>query len=68
MSKEIIPIERIARLIFVLRGQKVMLDSDLATLYGVPTGHLNRAVKRNPNRFPPDFTLGRPQGLALCLH
>jgi hypothetical protein len=55
MSKEIIPIERITRLIFVLRKQKVMLDSDLATLYGVPTGHLNRAVKRNPNRFPADF-------------
>jgi hypothetical protein len=55
MSKKIIPIERITRLIFVLREQKVMLDSDLATLYGVPTGHLNRAVKRNPNRFPADF-------------
>jgi hypothetical protein len=55
MSKEIIPIERIARLIFVFRKQKVMLDSDLAPLYGVSTGHLNRAVKRNPDRFPPDF-------------
>ena len=55
MSKEIIPVERIAHLIFVFRKQKVMLDSDLATLYGVSTGHLNRAVKRNPDRFPPDF-------------
>jgi ORF6N domain len=55
MSKEIIPIERIAHLIFVFRNQKVMLDSDLATSYGVSTGHLNRAVKRNPDRFPPDF-------------
>jgi len=55
MSKEIIPIERIARAIFVLRGQNAMLDSDLATLYGVPTGHLNRAVKRNLGRFPSDF-------------
>jgi hypothetical protein len=55
MSKEIIPIERITRLIFVLRKQKVMLDSDSATLYREPTGHLNRAVKRNPNRFPADF-------------
>jgi hypothetical protein len=34
---------------------KVMLDSDLPILYGVSTGHLNRAVKRNPDRFPPDF-------------
>jgi hypothetical protein len=55
MSKEIIPIERIADLIFVFREQKVMLDSDLARLYGVSTGHLNRAVKRNAGRFPPDF-------------
>jgi hypothetical protein len=55
MSKETIPIERIAHLIFIFRKQKVMPDSDLATLYGVSTGHLNRAVKRNPDRFPPDF-------------
>jgi hypothetical protein len=55
MNKEIIPVERIAHLIFVFRKQKVMLDSDLAILYGVSTGHLNRAVKRNPDRFPPDF-------------
>jgi len=56
MSKEIIPMERIAHLIFLLRKQNVMLHSDLATLSGVSTGHLNRAVKRNPGRFPPDFT------------
>ena len=55
MGKEIIPIERTARLIFVLREQKVMLDSDLAALYSVPTGHSNRAVKRNADRFPSDF-------------
>jgi hypothetical protein len=55
MSKEIIPIERIVRLVFVFREQKVMLDSDLASLYGVSTGHLNRAVKRNAGRFPCDF-------------
>ena len=47
MSKEIIPVERIAHSILVFRGQKVMLDSDLAVLYGVSTGHLNQAVKRN---------------------
>jgi hypothetical protein len=52
MSREVIPIERITHLIFVFRGQKVMLDSDLADLYGVSTGHLNRAVKRNLGRFP----------------
>jgi hypothetical protein len=51
MSNEIIPTERIARAILVFRGEKVMLDSDLAALYGVPTGHLNRAVKRNIDRF-----------------
>ena len=55
MSKEIVPIERIARLIFVFRKQKVMLDSDLASLYGVTTGNLNKAVKRNAQRFPSDF-------------
>jgi ORF6N domain len=55
MSKEIVPIRKITQTIFVLRGQKVILDSDLAALYGVPTGHLNRAVKRNVGRFPSDF-------------
>jgi ORF6N domain len=55
MSKEMVPIDRIARLIYFLRDQKVMLDSDLAALYGVTTGHLNRAVKRNAGRFPNDF-------------
>jgi hypothetical protein len=55
MSKEVIPVERIARLIFVFREQKVRLDSDLAALYGVTTGNLNKAVRRNPQRFPSDF-------------
>ena len=55
MSKEIVSIEHIARSIFVIRGQKVMLDFGLAALYGVPTGHLHRAVKRNIGRFPVDF-------------
>jgi hypothetical protein len=55
MSKEIVPVERIARLIFVFRKQRVMLDSDLAWLYGVTTGNLNKAVKRNAQRFPSDF-------------
>lgn len=55
MSKEIIPIQRIARAIYLLRGQKVMLDFDLAALYGVATRVLNQAVKRNAGRFPGDF-------------
>jgi hypothetical protein len=41
--------------IHFVRGQRVILDSDLASLYGVPTGALNRAVKRNAGRFPADF-------------
>jgi hypothetical protein len=55
MGKEVIPIQRIARAILVIRGEKVMLDSDLAALYGVTTGNLNKAVKRNAERFPTDF-------------
>ncbi|MCD8023969.1 MAG: ORF6N domain-containing protein [Candidatus Gastranaerophilales bacterium] len=45
----------IKNLIYVIRGQKVMLDSDLAMLYGVLTKNLNKAVKRNIQRFPNDF-------------
>jgi hypothetical protein len=52
----IVPAERIDRAIHVVRGQKVMLDSDLAALYVVPVGRLNEAVKRNRERFPADFT------------
>ncbi|MCX6910383.1 MAG: ORF6N domain-containing protein [Verrucomicrobia bacterium] len=51
----IIPAERIEQHIHLLRGQKVMLDSDLAALYGVETKILNKAVKRNADRFPLDF-------------
>ncbi|HJW09314.1 MAG TPA: ORF6N domain-containing protein [Holophagaceae bacterium] len=50
-----LPVERILRSILVLRGEKVMLDSDLAALYGVETKALLQAVKRNPDRFPSDF-------------
>lgn len=49
--------EIICDMIFLVRGQKVMLDSDLSTLYGVETGQLKRAVRRNIDRFPPDFML-----------
>jgi ORF6N domain len=51
----LIPQERIERTIIVLRGQKVMLDADLAMLYGVTTRRLKEQVRRNPDRFPPDF-------------
>jgi hypothetical protein len=51
----LIPLERIERSIFLIRGQKVMLDADLAELYGVTTKRLNEQVKRNRGRFPPDF-------------
>ncbi len=47
--------ERLAKLVHYLRREKVILDSDLAELYGVDTGALNRAVKRNIERFPDDF-------------
>ena len=48
-------IESIRNKIYEIRGQRVMLDRDLAELYGVTTGNLNKAVKRNIRRFPPDF-------------
>ena len=51
----LIPVERIEQFILLIRGKKVMLDSDLARLYGVPTKRLNEQVKRNRRRFPPDF-------------
>lgn len=53
-TSSVIPIERIARCVYLIRGEKVMLDQDLAELYDVPTGRLNEQVKRNQNRFPSD--------------
>jgi len=53
--KELILPERIERKIYLIRGQKVMIDSHLASLYGVKTKYLLRAVKRNRMRFPCDF-------------
>ena len=49
------PTEKIDRAILFLRGQKIMLDSDLAEIYGVKTSRLNEQVKRNKDRFPNDF-------------
>ena len=54
-SKLRIPVTLIERRIYLIRGQKVMIDTDLAELYGVPTFRLNEAVKRNRKRFPSDF-------------
>ena len=48
----LIPSERIERTIYLIRGEKVMLDRDLAKLYGVPTKALKQAVRRNTDRFP----------------
>jgi len=53
--KKLIPQEVIERKIYLIRGRKVMLDSDLAALYGVETKNLNLQVKRNSRRFPEDF-------------
>ena len=54
-SKQLVPVELIENKIYLIRGQKVMLDRDLAQLYGVPTFRFNEAVKRNLKRFPDDF-------------
>ena len=53
--KDFVPVERIASKIYFIRNVKVMIDKDLAALYDVETGALNRAVKRNAERFPEDF-------------
>jgi hypothetical protein len=52
---DLIPDELILNKIYLIRGRKVMLDMDLAELYGVETKQLKRAVRRNEKRFPPDF-------------
>ncbi len=52
---ELIPMERIESKIFIIRGQKVMIDRDLAKLYEVETKYLNRQVRRNRKRFPKEF-------------
>jgi hypothetical protein len=51
----VVPVEHITQSILVFRGHKVLLDAELAELYGVPTKALNQAVKRNAERFPEDF-------------
>jgi hypothetical protein len=69
----LIPIEVIEQRILLIRGQKVILDADLAMLYGVPTRVLNQAVRRNLKRFPQDFMfkLSQPekdQVITICDH
>lgn len=64
---------QIARQILVIRGQKVMLDADLAALYGVSTKRLNQQIKRNAERFPKDFVfqlsrVERDEVVANCDH
>ena len=55
LTKSLVPAERIVRAIHAIRGEKVMIDEDLASLYGVETRALVQAVKRNRARFPGDF-------------
>ncbi len=55
--ESLVPLERIEKRIFVFRGHKVMLDSDLADLYGGSTKRLNEQVRRNIKRFPADFMI-----------
>lgn len=54
-KENLLPLERIETRILIIRGQKVMIDADLAELYGVPTKRLNEQVKRNSARFPQEF-------------
>jgi len=54
-SKSLVPIEEIDGMIHTIRGVRVMLDRDLAKIYGVPTFRFNEAIKRNRHRFPADF-------------
>jgi hypothetical protein len=54
-ERALVPLERIERSIYLIRGRRVMLDSDLAEIYGVSTARLNEQVRRNPERFPTDF-------------
>ncbi len=55
MSEFMVPAERIESIIYVIRGQRVILDADLALIYGVETKAFNRAIDRNVDRFPEDF-------------
>ncbi len=62
-----VPLERVERRILLIRGHRVMLDADLAELYGVPTKRLNEQVKRNTERFPEDFMFRLTRGETEAL-
>jgi hypothetical protein len=66
-ARDLVPVELIERRIYLIRGQKVMIDSDLAKLYQVPTKSVNLAVRRNVMRFPGDFMFQLSQGEADSL-
>ena len=75
VKAELVSLERVERAILVLRGHKVLLDEDLAALYGVEPKALNQAVKRNIERFPEEFMFQlrkdeaevlRSQTVTLC--
>jgi hypothetical protein len=72
-QKAIIPLGQIEQRILLIRGQRVMLDADLAKLYGVSTKRLNEQVRRNRGRFPEDFmfqltTIEKAEVVANCDH
>jgi hypothetical protein len=72
-KNSIIPLEEIQSRILILRGQRVMIDSDLAELYGVTTKRLNEQVRRNQSRFPRGFmfhltTAEKAKVVAICDH
>ena len=54
-NKSVVPVGKIENRILLIRGEKVIIDADLAEFYGVPTKRLNEQVKRNKDRFPHDF-------------
>lgn len=71
--KDIMPLETITSKIFLIRGHKIILDRDLAELYGVTTKRLNEQVRRNRNRFPEDFLIEltaseKEEVVAKCDH
>ncbi len=72
-EKSLTPLERIERKILLIRGEKVIIDTDLAELYGVSTKRLKEQVRRNEDRFPPDFAFELTAGekaevVANCDH
>src|SRR3989338_4059981 len=64
---DLIPVERIEKIILLVRGHKVILDSDLAHLYEVPAKRLNEQVRRNIKRFPADFMFQLTNQEVACL-